>query len=269
MRKRAKRLNDGRSRAEGTPAEAQQTPPRASFGGNPIAAIVLPVLMLLSVLAIWFGPSPGLSDPWVDAAKDLGSPGETDAARRATFLKAAAELTRLTELYPRHARVHYSTAYALLMAGDLDGAIHHSRQAVRLGSGAVVNRVDVPAREVLVAASVQKSQPLMARRDFDAALRVLGAAREDAPDSLPIALNIGNALLLKNDPKAARGYFEQAVQLDPKNFQIHVTLATIYRAEGKIEKAIATLEEAVSLNPKDAAAPQMLAQLRVVSRAGK
>lgn len=273
MTKRARRSNEGRSlsprpEASRAPETSLHLMPAPSVTGR-LGAMALPVLMLFGVLAIWAGPPPDLNDPWVEAAKGFGSPGETDAAKRATFLNAAKELTRLTETYPKHARVHYMTAYALINLGDLDGAIRHAREAVRLGSGAVVNRVDIVAREILVAASLQKSEPLMGRKEYDAALKVLMAAREDAPDSLPILINIGNALLLKNDPKSARGYFERAATLDPKNSQIPVTLATIYRGENEIPLAIASLERAISLNPKDTSAQQMLAQLRAASVAAK
>jgi|JI10StandDraft_1071094.scaffolds.fasta_scaffold20521_5 tetratricopeptide (TPR) repeat protein len=273
MTKRPRRSNEGRSPSPKPQAseveEAAPAPMPSAAGAGRIGAMALPVLMLVGVLVVWSGPPPDLKDPWAEAAKGFGSPGETEAARRATFLKAASELTRLTEAYPKHARVHYMTAYALINIDDLDGAIRHAREAVRLGSGAVVNRVDIVAREVLVAASLQKSEPLMGRKDYDAALKILMAAREDAPDSLPILINIGNALLLKNDPLGARGYFEKAATLDPRNSQIQVTLATIYRGERQIPQAISALEKAISLNPKDTSAQQMLAQLRAASVAAK
>jgi tetratricopeptide (TPR) repeat protein len=83
------------------------------------------------------------------------------------------------------------------------------------------------------------------------------AARADFPE---IQLAIGGvALTLRNLP-AAVSAFERAVAMDPQLVDGWIMLARIHAATGDREKAIATLEEAVSRNPEDRALKRALSE---------
>src|SRR5262245_19660388 len=86
---------------------------------------VVPAVMLLAYLYLWFGPPVSLNDPWWDASELLNSSSTiTDPAQRnATIEKAGTELKRLTEQHPYHARIHYMLSYYYLHTGQLDPAI--------------------------------------------------------------------------------------------------------------------------------------------------
>jgi superkiller protein 3 len=60
---------------------------------------------------------------------------------------------------------------------------------------------------------------------------------------------LGVALAKINDREGAIVALKKAVELDPKNGQIHLNLAVAYRRQKKIDDAIKEYETAVSLDP--------------------
>ena len=91
-----------------------------------------------------------------------------------------------------------------------------------------------------------------AERDFKAAAKT---------NYLPSLINLGNVAMLKSDPTAAFGYFQQAAKLSPGNARLLVSLAKSAAALGKTDVAAATLEQVRQLDPKAAEQNASLAQV--------
>jgi tetratricopeptide (TPR) repeat protein len=239
---------------------------------SPIVALqlVVPAVMLLMFLYLWFGPTVALNDPWWDAAELLNSAsGMSDPAQRnATIQKAGAELKRLSELHPYHARVRYMLAYYYLHTGQLDPAITEGKEAVRLGSGGIVNQVDGDARSVLVEATLKKAQTQIDKQDFNAAYQILHDSYPLANHDKDLLLALGNVCSQRNDNNCAVEYFQAALKVDPNNAQLYLVLGNIAKSQGQVAKAIEYLEKAVALDPKLSEAQNTLAELKSSARGG-
>jgi len=184
------------------------------------------------------------------------------AQQLATLEKAGSELNRLVALHPYHARIHFFLSVYDLNTGQLDSAIEQAKEAIRLGSGGIVNEVDGDARNVLVAATIKKAQPFIDKQNFKAAYQILHDSYPLATRQTNLLVALGNVCIQKNDFDCAIEYFDSAVKVDPKIAQIHLVLGNIARSQGRTAKAIEYLEKAVALDPKLSEAQNTLAILK-------
>jgi tetratricopeptide (TPR) repeat protein len=232
--------------------------------------LVVPAVMLMMYLYLWFVPGPVVMDPWWEAADLMESASNmTNAAQQlATLEKAGSELKRLSAQHPYHARLHYFLSVYYLNIEQIDSAIAEAKEAVRLGSGGIVNAVDGAARNLLVDATLKKAQPLIDKRDFNAAYQVLHDSYTLAPGHKTLLVTLGNTCLEKNDDDCAGQYFEEALKVDPQNAEIYMVLGKIAKSQGRIPKAIEYLEKAIALNPKLSEAQNSLAILKSAAHGG-
>jgi len=244
--------------------------PKGKLPAVKIAQFVVPTLMLLIYLYLWFGPAVTVTDPWSDDAELLDSATKmTDPAQRsAAFEKAGTDLKRLIAEHPYHARVHYYLSFYYLSTRQLDGAIASAKEAIRLGSGGMVNQVDGDARELLVEATLQKAQPLLASQNFNGAYQVLHDSYASADRDKRLLLALGNVCRSKNDNDCAIEYFEAALKVDPGNAEIYMALGDTAKSQGRVAKAIEYLEKAVALDPKSSNAQNALAALKGTAGGG-
>lgn len=223
-----------------------------------------PSVALLIYLYFWFGPAPALQDPWWAAAALMDSAAaEQDPVRRQEILdRSGAELKKLSALHPYHARVHFLVAVYDTRTGQFDSAIKEAREAIRLGSGSIVNRVDVIAQQALVEATNKKAQGFIDKNDYETALAVLRESYPDAPDNKVLLLSLGKVCLMKRDTDSAQQYLDAALKVDPQNAEVHMVLGDLARSLGQTPKAIEYLEKAIALDPKLTEAKTLLATLK-------
>jgi tetratricopeptide (TPR) repeat protein len=275
MKKRQKirpTTQDGLAPVPQQQRNADVAEPQVKPTSRPVVRLqfLMPGLMLLIFLYLLFVPGPVVMDPWWEAAELMNSTTnmKDQAQQLATFEKAAAELKTLSALHPYHARVHHFLSVCYLNLGQLDSAIQEAKEAVRLGSGGIVNAVDGEARIVLVNATLKKAQPLIDKRDFNAAYQVLHASYTSAPRDKTLLVALGNTCLQKNDNDCAGQYLEEALKVDPQNAEMYMVLGNIAKSQGRIPKAIEYLEKAIALNPKLSEAQNSLAELKSSARGG-
>jgi len=224
------------------------------------STLLTPALFLVVFLYFWFAPTIALQDPWWDAAALMNSAdAEQDPAKRQKILEESrAELKKLAEIHPYHARVHFLVAVSETRTGQFDSAIKHAREAIRLGSGSIVNRVDVVARQILVEATTRKAQDFINKNDYETALAVLRESYSDAPTDKGLLLGLGKVSMLKKDADSAQGYLDAALKADPQSAEVHMVLGDLARSLGQTSKAIEYLERAIALDPKLTAAKTLL-----------
>lgn len=84
---------------------------------------------------------------------------------------------------------------------------------------------------------------------------------KDTSADILAAIQRGNDLLAQKDFAGARAEYEKALAALPDNAVILRGIAQTWYGEKKIDEAIATLKRVVELDPNDAAAPLLLANL--------
>jgi tetratricopeptide (TPR) repeat protein len=206
-------------------------------------------MALLSYLFFWFAPPRDLQDPWNEAFSLLTSAHTIQdiSARQRLMDGAGYQLKELARMHPYHARVHYLLGAYYNDVGDYASAIAQAKEALRLGSGAIVRRVDGVARQLLVAAVVNKARPYIAMKDYGAAHAVI----REAYDAQTAAIT---------SPTLA-DVFHQTLQLEPKRGEFFYVLGTIAVSQHQIASAIVYLEKSLADNPGLIAAQKLRSEL--------
>tara|TARA_Y100000768_G_scaffold389008_1_gene390136 strand:+ start:3206 stop:4027 length:822 start_codon:yes stop_codon:yes gene_type:complete len=77
----------------------------------------------------------------------------------------------------------------------------------------------------------------LVEKNYSAAIRNLVEAYKLKPEDSRIRNNLGMAFFFKKKPKLALGHLKKAVELDPKNTQAILNLATVYMEVGQYDLA--------------------------------
>ena len=126
-------------------------------------------------------------------------------------------------------RLHSRIADLLLRRGQKDAAI------VEYEKAAQINPADLDSQNNLATAYLEKGRLADAERVFKWILA------NDA--DYPAAQNgMGLVSIQKQDPNAARGYFERAAQLDPDLVEVHMNLGLLYEMAGERARARSSFE---------------------------
>jgi cytochrome c-type biogenesis protein CcmH/NrfG len=72
------------------------------------------------------------------------------------------------------------------------------------------------------------------------------------PTNSDLLFQVGNIYKATHQFKAAAGYYDKALQADPKNVAIRTELASCLYYNGDVDGAISQLEKSLHYNPKDA-----------------
>jgi len=72
------------------------------------------------------------------------------------------------------------------------------------------------------------------------------------PNSSDLLIQIGNLYKATHQFKEAAGYYEKALQADPKNVAIRTEMASCLYYNGDVDGAISQLQQALRYDPKDA-----------------
>ena len=83
----------------------------------------------------------------------------------------------------------------------------------------------------------------------DQALEVLEGILAEDPASSRVLVGMGNVYLAQGDAATAKGYFEQAVELDAENADAYLGLASAFQELGELPQAVASFEGALAQNP--------------------
>jgi tetratricopeptide (TPR) repeat protein len=186
-------------------------------------------------------PMPGLTirDEWIRAVASIHA-GDTDNAVRV--------LNGILKIEPDHAVARTYLGLALLMAGDLAGAISELGRAREAG---------LPLTDLLLGMSSR------AAGDPSGAVAAFRRSAEGVP-GLRLALHgeAGAGLDLDDLPSAAAAY-ERLSVLDPEDPIPHFWLGVIHRRRGRLEDAEAALERALGREPDLREARLLLGEVRL------
>ena len=215
---------------------------------------------------------PEAAEPWLARARALrpGSAvvrfqeGRTAAATR-DYARAVEHLNAVLRLDPNAAVVHYPLAMAYRALGDLEAAEHHLGRAVPDDDGGGSLGLSDPLLAEL-ATLLRTPQAHRARAlaadangDWPEAVRQFEMAVELDPADPLMRLSLAMAHDRAGEPRAALPELEAALRLDPGLTQAHYVLGTLLERGGRDAEAVDRFTTAVAQDPRSAEAQLRLA----------
>ncbi len=188
---------------------------------------------------------------------------------------------------PKSARMHQMMAQQIAKQGDIEGAIAHYREALRIDPkipglhfdlAELLNQSSTPSDQAEVEKEYKASladNPSdekaecrlgdMAFRaaDLKGAFAHYSRAVDLQPKDADAALGLGKTLAAMNQPEKAQALLERAVQLDPFDAVIHFRLASVYRTAGRTADANRELAEFQRLKEMKERLKQMYHEMRL------
>ncbi len=96
-----------------------------------------------------------------------------------------------------------------------------------------------PASKQMKQMADKKAEPLLEKLKSD-------------PNNSDLLIQVGNIYKATHQFKEAAGYYDKALQIDPKNVAIRTELASCMYYNGDVDGAISQLQQALHYDPKDA-----------------
>ncbi len=153
---------------------------------------------------------------------------------------AEPELRAAASLDPSDAQALYYLGRLLYGKNSFEEAIETTRSALRLDPGLV------RAYDNLGLCYEATQRPEEAEQAYSEAIRrqSLSRVKTEWP-----ALNLGIMLLKRNDLTRAKGYLEQALDVNPKSGEAHFRLGSVLERQGDLAGALAQYNRAIEDDP--------------------
>jgi tetratricopeptide (TPR) repeat protein len=187
-----------------------------------------------------------------DYAEALYSLGAAVQMRPGRLNEAIAHYGEALRLKPDFFQAHFALGFALaLIPGRQGDAVAHYQEALRLEPGSAETHFnlarilqDIPGRQDEAIAH------------YEEAIRL-------RPADAKAQSNLGNTLFSMGRKSEGIAHFEKAAQLDPDNATMHLNLGImLLNTPGRGPEAVTELKETLRLQPDNAQAAQILAQIR-------
>jgi Flp pilus assembly protein TadD len=161
--------------------------------------------------------------------------------------------TRALAVTKRNAVAHDALGLALLEKGDLDGAIAHTREALRLEPGH-------PEAPNHLATALTK------RGETAEAINVYRAALAIRPNDATLHSNYGTVLAEQGQLDAAAAEFAAAIRLAPGSSDGHFNMGILLARQERFADAAVELRRALELSPFDPQIREALAQVEALRK---
>ena len=182
--------------------------------------------------------------------------GRTEALREAGQTDVAiAELQEAIESYPEQVELVLDLAALQAREGDQDSAIETLMAALERDYEA--------GAEALIAFNAANLYQQFGRRDRS--IELYRVAIEDSPDFRDAHFNLAAALGASGDVDGAIESLERVIDIDPKDLQAQVALATVLIQNQRFVEGRQALEAAAELSPQDIELKRGLVQILVAS----
>ena len=146
---------------------------------------------------------------------------------------------------------HNDLGSALEKKGEIDAAIAHYREAIRLKPDFVLAQSNLGAA-------------LGRQGKFDEAISHLQEAIRLKPDHAGAHNNLGIVYAIKGKDSDAAREFSEAVRIDPDQADAHFNLGVLLARQGRLDEAITHYERALEINPSQENARNALSEARTL-----
>ncbi|MGB5325288.1 MAG: tetratricopeptide repeat protein [Pseudomonadales bacterium] len=161
--------------------------------------------------------------------------------------QAVAALEKALEVDPGHWKAHNNMALASIDMGELEVAEAHYRESLAIEPqassyndlGFVLERQGLP----------------------DEAVEMYRKSLALDPASAAAHYNLAGSLARGGELAEAERHFRSALDINP-NAQTHLSLGIVLRAQGKLDEAVASVKQSMSIDPDNVAAKEALEKLR-------
>jgi cytochrome c-type biogenesis protein CcmH/NrfG len=126
-----------------------------------------------------------------------------------------------------------------LFRGSASNAVPASQVAQASSQGAMTAPAQMPSLDQMKQMADKQAEPLLAKLKSD-------------PNNSDLLNQIGTIYKATHQFKEAIGYYQKAVQADPKNNPARTDLASCLYYQGDVDGALKQLQQALTYNPKDA-----------------
>jgi tetratricopeptide (TPR) repeat protein len=161
--------------------------------------------------------------------------------RNGEYRSARSIWQTVVDRFPENHRGHNNLGVELAAAGQLDRALQHYREAVRIYPGYADARINL-------------GNALAVRRRWTAAVEQYRFALEVNPEIAELHYNLARALAATEQAPQAVDHYRKALRLDPRYVKAHNNLGATYLSTGQIDLAIEHLQAALRLDPDFAGA---------------
>ena len=218
------------------------------------------------------------------------APENTDviyAAHRIYTDLAGESMLEMGMLAPKSARMHQMMAQEMARQGNVDGAIAHYREAVKLDphvpglhfelaealnlstNASDQEQVEKEYRAALAEnpfdekAETRLGDIALSGSDLESALKHYKRAVELQPNDAEACLGIGRTLIQMHRPAEAEPYLRRSVELEPFTASAHYRLSLVYRAAGRTADAQKELAEFQRLKEMKERLKQVYEEMRL------
>jgi len=129
-------------------------------------------------------------------------------------------------------------AVGYLFRGSASSAVPPSAVSQDESQGAMTTPAQMPSLDQMKHMADKRAEPLLAKLQKD-------------PNNSDLLNQIGMIYKATHQFKDAIGYYQKAVQADPKNVAARTDLASCLYYEGNTDAALKQLQESLTYNPKD------------------
>ena len=159
---------------------------------------------------------------------------------------------------PNSARMHQLMAHEMARQGNIEGAIAHDREAVKIEPKLPGIHFDLAE---MLRTSTPPADPAVVESEYQASLA-------DNPFDEKSECRLAEIAARRPDPKTAAAHYSRALELQPNDVDANLGYARILIAMNQPEKAEALLQRAARLEPYNAVAHYRLSMVyRTLGRA--
>jgi tetratricopeptide (TPR) repeat protein len=200
---------------------------------------------------------------------------------------AGESMLTMAMLAPKSARMHQIMAQEMSRQGDIEGALAHYREAVKLDAklpglrfemAEALNLSASPSDQEQVEKEYQAAlsdnpfdekaecrlgELALRASDLDSALAHYSRALKLQPNDADASLGVGKTLTQMHRTADAEPYLKRAAQLEPFTAVTHYRLSLVYRAEGRTADAQRELAEFQRLKDMKERLKQVYQEMRL------